>query len=285
MWQNLVTLARAILSFVLSLFRPKALPVPPVRDPAPTIPEPDSDAPTVPKVVVATPAIPPPPMRPPMPTHPEVVYTKDLDDDFFLRGAQMAHELGGRFVDFLKVMANESGVKAQARNPYDTSRPAVAVGLIQFTHAAMGGDLDYFRLHHNATEQLPFVEQYYRQMGGAPYDSVGRIYQTTFLPATLRLGSDPDLVLAQKGGLYGWAYEANAGLDINHDFQITVSDLEAAADRAAKGLGARWSELVLRATWAEESLGLGGTSPATVAVVAGVGVAIALGVALSYVKT
>ena len=283
MWQTILALLRSLVAFVRALLKPYGY-LPQVRDTAPTIPEPDPEAPTVPKIVVATPAIPPPPMRPPMPTRPEVVYTKDLDDDFFLEGVKMASELGGRFVDFLKVMANESGVKAQARNPYDTSQPAVAVGLIQFTHAAMGGDLDYFRLHHNATEQLPFVKQYYRQMGGAPYDSVGRIYQTTFLPATLKLGSDPGLVLAARGGPYSWAYDANTGLDVDRNGEITVSDLEAVADRAAKGLGARWSELVLRATWAEETLGLGGVSGGTVAAIAGVGAVIAVGVALSYLK-
>jgi hypothetical protein len=118
-------------------------------------------------------------------------------------------------------------------------------------------------------------------MGGKPYDSIGRIYQTTFLPATLRKGSSPDLVLAEYGGVYSWAYDANASLDSNHDGRITVSDLESTAKNATKRLGNRWPELVARTRWAEETLGMG--LPIAALITGGV-IAIGTAFALIYWK-
>ncbi|HEY0933162.1 MAG TPA: hypothetical protein VGD91_05385, partial [Trebonia sp.] len=72
-------------------------------------------------------------------------------------------------------------------------------------------------------------------------DSVGRIYQTNFLPATLRPGQGPDTVLAEHGGINGQSYDQNKILDVNNDNKITIGDLEAVALRQRNQ--PRWQEI------------------------------------------
>ena len=93
-----------------------------------------------------------------------------------------------------------------------------------------------------AEQQLPYVERYYRPYIGR-LTSSGRLYQATFMPATLK-NSDESTVLAGANGPRYQAYAQNKGLDINKDGVITVSDLTARINKVRERL--RWKELAAR---------------------------------------
>jgi hypothetical protein len=83
---------------------------------------------------------------------------------------------------------------------------------------------------------MPFVKKYF-----APFAKKGltwgtRLYQATFLPATLDDGSDASTVLVESGGKHGFAYEPNKGLDADKDGRITVGELQGAIDRHTRVL-------------------------------------------------
>ena len=175
--------------------------------------------------------------------------TSDLPANFFPKLVAMCKRLDCKPIDLLKVMASESGVRADARNPHGN-----ATGLIQFMPATLKalryqGSYLEFR-HLTATQQLAYVEAYFTPWAktGKPWNAA-RLYQATFLPATLTRGSGPDTVLAERGGYFGWAYEANTTFDRNGDKRITVGELAQAIDRNAKG--PRWNEIVARLAEAE----------------------------------
>jgi len=173
------------------------------------------------------------------------VKTRDLPANFFPEFLASCKRIGCDPVDLLSVMMSESGVNAAARNPNGN-----AVGLIQFMPATLKalryqGTYETFR-HLSATKQLEWVERYYepwKKAAGA-WDSPAKLYQATFLPATLKAGSDPGHVIAAHMGKLGWAYDANALFDANKDGAITVGELSQAITRNAKG--ARWNEMLAR---------------------------------------
>ena len=177
--------------------------------------------------------------------------TSDLSDGFFDGLKDICSRLGCDPVDLLSVMMSESGVKATAHNPNGD-----ASGLIQFmpdTLKRLGwtaGDAAFRQL--SAEDQLPYVEKYFTPYIAQGLTSAARIYQVTFLPATLNLGSEPDTVICQQGGLNSFAYAPNKGFDTNNDGAITVGELQAAINRNTKG--ARWNEIISR---------LNGTPPDT----------------------
>lgn len=174
----------------------------------------------------------------------EPKHTKDLPKSFFPRLIAMCAELEIDPEHLLQVMASESGVRSDAHNPHGH-----AVGLIQFMPAtlkALGYREGYERFRHlSATEQLSYVRAYYKQWEktGKPWNAA-RLYQATFLPATLAKGSDPGVVIATRGGYLGWAYDANAIFDTNGDSHIMVRELSAAIARNARG--ARFTEILAR---------------------------------------
>ena len=73
--------------------------------------------------------------------------------------------------------------------------------------------------------------------------STGRLYQATFLPATLP-GSDESTVIAAPAGPHADAFRANRLLDTDRDGRITVSDLTARIDHVRSG--ERWNSLIRR---------------------------------------
>ena len=167
----------------------------------------------------------------------------DLSDGFFdgLRG--VCSNLRCEPVDLLSVMMSESQVRATAHNPNGD-----ASSLIQFmpqTLANLGWTQGHAAFRQlTAEQQLPFVEKYFASHVAQGLSSAARLYQATFLPATLNMGSSPDTVIAATGGINGFAVPANPAFDINHDGRITVGELQAAIDRNARG--ARWDEIVAR---------------------------------------
>lgn len=149
--------------------------------------------------------------------------------------------------DLLSVMISESGINPAAHNASGD-----ASGLIQFmpdTLRGLGwtkGDQAFRMLA--ASAQLPYVVAYYRPWAASAgaWDSAGRLYQATFLPATLATSRAPEDVLAAKGGKLGWAYSANAVFDANGDSKITIQELTDATHRAAQANAKVWADMLER---------------------------------------
>jgi hypothetical protein len=164
-----------------------------------------------------------------------------LSDDFFTELKAISARLRCAPEDLLGVMESESSVMPSAQNPRGK-----ATGLIQFMPATLTGlgwtqGPDAFR-SLTADDQLPFVERFYRPHIGQ-LTSPGRLYQATFLPATL-MGTDETSVIAAPGGPNANAYRDNTLLDTNRDGAITVSDLTARIDAVRQG--PRWAALTAR---------------------------------------
>ncbi|HXK18150.1 MAG TPA: transglycosylase SLT domain-containing protein [Polyangiaceae bacterium] len=127
------------------------------------------------------------------------------------------------------VIALESGFDPQANNhqPGDPPgfNPNRATGLIQFmpsTARRLGTTTDdLFRM--NATEQLKYVELYFRSIPNLREGSrVGDYYLAGFMPAFI--GTPDETPIAFKGTPN---YDQNAGLDRNKDGVITSGDVRA----------------------------------------------------------
>lgn len=179
--------------------------------------------------------------------------SSDIDDDFFPKLRLVAMALGARARDMMAVMYSESACRADAWNDNPKSLPPEkrwnASGLIQFMPPILVG-LGWTAGHAafrklTATEQLSWVERYYRAYRGH-LGSVGGLYVATFLPALIKHAGDPSFVLTAKAGVLPWAYGPNAAFDANHDLAITVGELEQAVARNCHG--ARWEELLARLT-------------------------------------
>jgi hypothetical protein len=182
-----------------------------------------------------------------------MIATGDLSEDFFSALQQTATTLQCDPQDLLSVMQNESGVRATAHNPNGH-----ASGLIQFMPKILrnlGWNFDpdnatnaeNFRRLVRAEEQAAqWVLEYFRPYIGKLVSSA-TIYQATFLPATLSLGSDPSTVICDPSAdppLNPTAYEPNKGFDTDKKGYITVGDLQNAIDRATTG--SRWNGIVDR---------------------------------------
>lgn len=165
-----------------------------------------------------------------------------LADRFFADTKAVCGRLSCAPEDLLGVMESESGIQ-----PWSQNSQGKATGLIQFMPATLkglgwaDGPDDFAKL--DADDQLPFVEKYFAPYAGQGLGSAGRLYQATFLPATLP-GSDESTVIAAPGGPNADAYNSNKVLDTNHDGQITVGDLTARIDQVRRG--PRWDALMRR---------------------------------------
>lgn len=169
--------------------------------------------------------------------------TGDLSDDFFELVRGVAAHLQCQPIDLLGVMMNESGVRATAHN-----RNGDASGLIQFmprTLEGLGWNAGHAAFRQlSADEQMAYVDQYftpYIQHGLSP---AARLYQATFLPATLGWGSDFGTVICGRDGPHAFAYGPNKGFDRENKGSITVGDLQRAIDRSCTG--ERWDEIAAR---------------------------------------
>lgn len=170
-------------------------------------------------------------------------FTSDLSDDFFNNLKDICTRLGCQPIDLLSVMMSESGVRATAHNPNGD-----ASGLIQFMPNILvnlgwsNGSAAFRQL--SAADQLPYVEKYFSPYVNKGLTSAARLYQATFLPATLDLGSDANTVICQQGGINSFAYLPNKVFDENNDGMITVGELQDAINRNTTG--PRWNEIVSR---------------------------------------
>ena len=148
-----------------------------------------------------------------------------LTKSFLNKVKQVAQRIGCNYKDLLAVMNSESGLNSRAQN-----KKGGASGLIQFmpaTARALGTTTDALR-EMTPEQQLDYVEKFYL-MNRRTYVksnrqlSAGDLYTLTFLPAYVN-----QEVLTSKGHKF---YNANKGLDVNGDGQITKTDL---AQRVAR---------------------------------------------------
>lgn len=143
-----------------------------------------------------------------------------LSDAFYSKTTAISQRLGCDPNDLMAVMYSESGLKSTAGN-----KNGGATGLIQFlpsTAKSLGTTTSALR-NMSAEQQLSYVEKCIagtKKMAGFKSGDkldTGTLYSLVFLPAFAKRE-----VLTSKGSKY---YAANAGLDTNHDGQITKSDL------------------------------------------------------------
>lgn len=134
--------------------------------------------------------------------------------------ADMAKDLKMSPKDIEAIIYSESGGNPAAVNP-----KGGATGLIQFmpsTAKRLGTTTEKIA-KMSAEEQLPYVKKYLqnakRSAGFSDNDKIdsGTLYALVFLPAYAKKG-----VLTSAGSKY---YNANKGLDANHDGYITKDDL------------------------------------------------------------
>jgi uncharacterized protein YidB (DUF937 family) len=119
--------------------------------------------------------------------------------------------------DLLKIMSKESGLNPKAVNKFSQ-----ATGLIQFmpkTANGLGTSIDEL-YNMSATEQLKYVEMYFKKLGVKPGMDVGDLYILTFYPAAS--GKPNNHVIATKGSK---VYDQNYVLDVNKNGEITVQDV------------------------------------------------------------
>lgn len=148
-------------------------------------------------------------------SRPKVKLTKS----FLNKTKQVAKRIGCNYKDLLAVMNSESGLNSKAKNPKGS-----AVGLIQFMPATARQLGTTTEALYNMTpeQQLDYVEKYYLMtkktyMKGDRQLTAGDLYTLTFMPAYVNKE-----VLTTNGHKF---YNANRGLDVNGDGQITKSDL------------------------------------------------------------
>ena len=148
-------------------------------------------------------------------SRPKVKLTKS----FLAKTKQVAQRIGCNYKDLLAVMNSESGLNSKAKNPKGS-----AVGLIQFmpSTARQLGTTTEALYNMTPEQQLDYVEKFYL-MNKKTYLksdrklSAGDLYTLTFMPAYVNKE-----VLTTTGQKF---YNANRGLDVNGDGQITKSDL------------------------------------------------------------
>lgn len=140
-----------------------------------------------------------------------------LSDAFYQKVCEISQRLKCDPNALMAVMNSESGIRADAVNKHGG-----ATGLIQFmpsTARAYGTTTAALR-NMSAVQQLDYVEKFFQ--GKTPANGTldaGTLYALVFLPARAK-----NNVLTTKGEKF---YNANVGLDVNKDGQITKADLAA----------------------------------------------------------
>jgi hypothetical protein len=141
---------------------------------------------------------------------------------------QVARNLKVSKKDLIAIMNHESGLNPAAVNP-----SSGATGLIQFmpkTAIGLGTTTAALR-KMSATQQLDYVEKYYKNIRGKAKD-VGDLYMYTFLPAAV--GKPNNFVIGAKGSgssVFGISqnslYNQNKVFDKDNKGYYTVGDVKA----------------------------------------------------------
>jgi hypothetical protein len=166
----------------------------------------------------APPAAPPPK---------DIIYGQQVSPEFKAKILQIAQDLGVDPDYLMAVMAFESGLNPSAQNRF-----SCATGLIQFMRSTaknLGTSIEELR-NMTAEEQLDYVQEYF-----APYKDKLKTLEDTYMAVLYPagIGQPNDYVLfekrpeTEKGTKKYKQYEQNAGLDSNHDGQITKAEAAA----------------------------------------------------------
>lgn len=172
-----------------------------------------------------------------------------LPDEFFQAVLQVANRRRMNPEDLLLIMAHESGLRTDVynKNGYGSG----LVGFMPFVLKNLGfegGYSDFIKLTH--VQQMEYVdkllEQQIKMNGGRPFQSAVQYHIGNFLPAALHFdgvrNQRSDAIIVQrnpieplyrvkptKEGNIAWekmVFEHNAGMDVDHDGNITYGDFE-----------------------------------------------------------
>jgi peptidoglycan hydrolase-like protein with peptidoglycan-binding domain len=148
------------------------------------------------------------------------------EPEFIKKLQQVSDRLGVEKEVLLKVMKFESKLDPQAVNSMSK-----ATGLIQFmpkTAAGLGTSVEEL-YNMTATDQLEFVEKYYKQNGVKPGATVGDLYILTFMPAAANKPDNFVLGNINGGRVFdldaGKVYAQNKVFDQNGDGIFTKADV------------------------------------------------------------
>lgn len=148
------------------------------------------------------------------------------EPEFLPKLDQVARRLGIERDVLLNVMRFESKLDPQAVNPMSR-----ATGLIQFMPRTAGGlGTSVEELYNmSATDQLDYVEKYYKQNGVKPGATVGDLYILTFMPAAANKPDDFVLGNSRGGRVFNLdasrVYAQNRVFDQNGDGVFTKADV------------------------------------------------------------
>lgn len=156
------------------------------------------------------------------------------EPEFMPKLEKVAQSLGIDKSVLLSVMKFESNLNPQAVNPMSR-----ATGLIQFmpkTARGLGTTIDEL-FAMTATNQLDYVEKYYKSNGVKPGATVGDLYMLTFMPAAANKPDDFVLGDANGGDVFGLSksavYNQNRIFDADQDGVFTVADVKNRINRTA----------------------------------------------------
>jgi peptidoglycan hydrolase-like protein with peptidoglycan-binding domain len=148
------------------------------------------------------------------------------EPEFMKKLQQVSDRLGVEKEVLLKVMKFESNLDPQAVNSMSK-----ATGLIQFmpnTAAGLGTSVEEL-YNMTATDQLDFVEKYYKQNGVRPGATVGDLYILTFMPAAANKPDNFVLGNVNGGRVFNLdaskVYAQNKIFDQNGDGIFTKADV------------------------------------------------------------
>ena len=172
-----------------------------------------------------------------------LAWGQKVPEEFRNRVCEVARTLGTDVNHLMACMAFESG---------ETFSPSIgnaagsgAVGLIQFmpsTCQALGTTTEALAAM-TAVEQLKYVEKYFKPRRGK-LDSLEDVYMAILWPAAI--GKPDDYVLFAKADpQHPKRYIQNAGLDFNHDGEITKKEAAAMVrDKLDKGLQPQFASVL-----------------------------------------
>ncbi len=143
---------------------------------------------------------------------------------FYQQLQTVANNIGARPEDLMAVMMKESGMNPAATN----GDPPVARGLIQWQQngaMASGMTASYYQNNlssSTASQQLPYVQNYYAGKGVSSYPTAGSLYLANAAPAYMSQAGNSNFVLypAGSGGATG-----NPSLAGSKGY-VTVGDLD-----------------------------------------------------------
>ncbi len=168
-------------------------------------------------------------------------YTAAWADADLVALGDLAASLRMRPADLLLVLASESGLRPDARNPAGSSEP-IAAGLNQLTAASDGAtglsEPERWAIADTTVaHQLPIVGRMFRAIpwtrDGREYPDAGVIYLANFAPGRMSRGTSDDTVVYDAAD--GVAYSRNAAFDRDGRGSITIGDLRRRLDDVAAG--------------------------------------------------